>query len=86
MKSKKEKQYESYYGRYVDDTYKIALYCLKNEALAERITEEAFLNVYKKFDENNPQYDFRNLIQEILCLAKRELGKNIQSEEVKRNE
>ena len=84
MKSKKENQYESYYGRYVDDTYKIALYFLGNEALAERITEEVFLNVYKRFNAYNSQYDFRNLIQEILCLAKRELGKNIQSEEVKK--
>ena len=44
MKSKKEIQYESYYGRYVDDIYRIALYFLGNETLAERITEGAFLN------------------------------------------
>ena len=84
MKSKKEIQYESYYRRYVDDIYRLALYFLGNEALAERITEEVFLNVYKRFNAYNSQYDFRNLIQEILCLAKRELGKNIQSEEVKK--
>ena len=86
MKSTKEKQYESFYRCYADDAYKITLYCLRNEKTAERITEEAFLNFYKKQDGANPRYEFRNLIQEIISLIKRELGERKLSEEVKENE
>ena len=86
MKSTKEKQYESFYERYADDAYRIALYCLRNEKTSESITEEAFLNFYKKQDGVNPRYEFRNLIQEIICLIKREFGERKLGEEVKENE
>lgn len=86
MKSTKEKQYEYFYRRYADDAYKFALYCVRNEKTAESITEEAFLSFYKKQDGVNPRYEFRNLIQEITCLIKRELGEKKLGEEVKENE
>ena len=84
--STKEKQYESFYRRYADDAYKFALYCVRNEKTAERITEEAFLNFYKKQDDVSPRYEFRNLMQEIICLIKREFGERKLGEEVKENE
>ena len=63
----KQRKLQKIYKAHANEVYRICLHYLKDEKKAQDITEQVFLELYKKMDEVNSNHVFAYLAQ----LAKR---------------
>jgi len=70
------KQYEQVYRMYVNDVYRLALYLVKDENEAEKITQQAFENIYTKWEEID-----KNSIYNQLLIETKKLAENTDAKE-----
>lgn len=78
----KRRKFEKIYRAYVDDIYRVCLYFSRDEEKAKNITVEVFLELYKEFDEVDPDHIFARLVQRAKRLSLGELVHNYASGEV----
>lgn len=73
-RSTKQEKFDSIYRSYSNDIYRVCLYLLKNEQLAQEIMQQTFLICYDDFENVASDCVFAYLV----CTAK-ELAYNRQS-------
>ena len=78
----KRKKFEKIYRSYVNDVYRVCLYCSKDKRRAEDLTIKIFLELYQQFDEMDPNHIFAHLILRAKKLATGEHFHNFASGEV----
>ena len=63
------KQYEQVYRLYANDVYRLSLYLVQDENKAKKITQQAFANIYTKWDEIDKNSIYSQLLIETKKLA-----------------
>ncbi len=61
-KALKRRRFEKIYKFYVDDIYRICLYYSKDEEVANDVTIQVFMELYKMFDEVDSKHIFSFLV------------------------
>lgn len=65
----KQKKFEKIYKSYANEIYKVCLYYSKNEIKAQDITEQVFLDYYRKIEEIDSNHIFAYLVQQAKRLS-----------------
>ncbi len=73
----REKQFQIVYRAHANDVYKFCFYYVRDKEKASEITQQAFLNFYKYFDEVIPDFRLGYLIREVKGLLAE--GQNLNS-------
>ncbi len=68
----KQKKLEKIYKSHASEIYKVCLHYLKAEKKAKDVTEQVFLEYYKKFEEVDSKHIFAYLVQQAKRLSTNE--------------
>lgn len=64
-KALKRRRFEKIYKFYADDIYRVCLYYSKDEGIAQDITIQTFMELYKVFEEVDSQQTFTFLVHKV---------------------
>lgn len=62
-RSKKEEKFDAIYRAYADDIYRVCVYFVKDEDVAQEIAQRTFVDFYEHFENVNPDYMFAYLVR-----------------------